>query len=457
MRDRDNQEMFNWIDHLDIRHSSIELDEIKETESGNCDQEALERIKAVTMTKLGLHALNVKEPKSIFFRKYKIRLSYIAAVICIAVLISIVVRTPDVKAQLQKWLQYIPGYATVQETDKQNVLYVLESPIKHEIGARVLEIREVVIGDKDANIAVTTKGMDRIDQFVLNNSLGDSYIFSYQSLGSSTGGWSGDFHYDGEIQITEDMSLSIEEMGEIIPIKLTVADKVNRIEELGATMVRNGIGLTAVIGAQDANKVRVTILPILTPNMRIQSYGFASMDHIPGAKLMTDQNQVVPFEQTELSPSPNEIYFQRNQSGTNGFNLTIPALSIQQKLDKPIKISIPIPAEGTKILNEQILLGGIPVDLVKVERIPEDRASNQIRIYLDTHYDADEPRNIMYFGPDYGYEHKGGGYSFNRNETSWAIEYLDIEIESNDKLATFFITEGNFLYKGPWEFNLKVN
>ncbi|MDB5054331.1 MAG: hypothetical protein JWM44_2381 [Bacilli bacterium] len=462
MNDNLEKEMFKLIDQLDLRQEIKVLNSVEHAEEIIMDDEDIRRMKINTFAKLGLVPNDDIHPERALLRIVSLKKKWsrllVASLLALVLLASFAMGSPEIRAQIRKVFQYIPGFASVQETEGQTILFVMPMPVVQKIGSGQLEIRGVSIGDKQSYVSLTGKNIAWLETITLRNEAGKSYVLSNSIESASSGEWTGSYYIEGAIQATDQMVLAYGDIAPSVPFQLASAKTVDRVQDLGVTQTHQGISLTAVTAPADGDKTKVTIIPQLPANMRIESFGISPIYNLAQAKLSANDHKEIPFEQDLTFPNPNEFYFHQGENKQGDYKLTLPALGVVRQSEQDDQITLPIPSNGVMMLNKQITILGFPVDLIRVERNPDDpnkRDSDFIRIYFDLHYDAASRESLLSFWPDFAILKKSGGAGEKSNETTKALEYMDLDVEHNAKEYTFYVKEAHTLVRGPWEFNLR--
>jgi hypothetical protein len=250
------------------------------------------------------------------------------------------------------------------------------------------------------------------------------------------------------------MKLNIEELGgEQLSINLKKASQAERMEDLGSTSVSNGISLTAIPTPTEGNKTKVTLIPQLPPQIRLMGFGLSQYEYLEQPKLTTHNGVEIPIERDNVFPNISELFYEKASQESNQYRLLIPSFAFSQQLDKPLKITVPIPAEGTTIVGKQVQILGFPVDIVQTERVKLNEQGKQvdhIRVYFDVHYDPAAVQSLKTLSLDM--MKQNGGYGTMHDEQTMVIQYMEIPIEPGQK-KTFdlYIAEGQLVHRGPWE------
>ncbi|SEG37065.1 Tat pathway signal protein [Paenibacillus sp. UNC499MF] len=365
---------------------------------------------------------------------------------------------PEVAAQMRRVLQYLPGFGGVTDSEKteQRVEYVQPQPSVHKIGRGTVEIRGVSIGEKHSTITLVGTGIPKNDEVVLRNIYGDKYLFRQAMITGAEGGWTGLYGYEGRIKVTDGLVLLAGK--DSFPLKLVTPQEAEQIEDLGPTEEHNGIRLTAVSTAVNEQKMKVTILPQIAGQTKIDSYGFhSSYNEIPPAKLLaSDTEKEIPYSQDEAFPNPNEVYWDRTEGMEGGVKLVMPALALTRNYENPASIRLPIPEKGSLEINRTFDLFGFPVKVSRVERILKgekidgegDAGEDSIRIWFELHGDEQAAETLYEFPPSL----LNGGAVWHRNEQTDKLEWMLLSVQPGQKEYELKVSSLHTRVKGPWEF-----
>lgn len=462
-------DLFHKLDQLDDDQSNLLMSQMALTDEEPIAAEMLARIKAETFAKLGLsHALvtTVERVSSIGdlskpTRTHHVQIrNRIIAVGIASVLIAayLVISSPEVRAQIHKVFQFLPGFAIVQDTEKQQIQYVLPNPIEMQAVTGKIEIRGLSIGIEQSSATAVGPGIPAVRSFLLHDGKGREYLFTSGYFSGSGSKWTGGFYHVGPIEVTEDMSLSIDEQTTSIPIRLSKVEQADQINDFGVTDTHHSVSLTALSKTEDNGKTKVTLLPQVPSGMRIESYGFSQYDYLTKPELLNDKDEYIEVQRDVDFPNPNEFSFQKDGEATSSYKLIISAISAVMKETKQESFTVPIPTQGEIVLNKTIAVSGFPVEITKVERLPNASGTSQtvgLKIYFNLHYDANIAESLMYFTPDFAKYETSRGAQWQVNEQTRAMEYLIVEVPPKEKEYTFYIADAHITIRGPWEFQLQ--
>ncbi|MBO9608664.1 MAG: hypothetical protein J7639_22110 [Paenibacillaceae bacterium] len=462
-----------WLDNMD-QLSEEELmvllsgdDCFPSRGAAETDSQTIAAIKSRTFERLGLvvegtpgSSRDSDARREAAGRKGALRWAAIAVIAGLAVLGALIVGSPAVRAQIEKMLQYIPGYANVQEGTDDAPRYVLPTPVeaKGENG-RMVQLRAVSIDRKQATIDLAGEGAAFPEQIELENTAGERIelksSMGQRGLGTAGWKWTALYWYRGEIAVPKDgkFYLRYEGLTEPIAVQLQPAKSIRNMEELGTTVVKNGVALTAVVAEEGNESQRVTLLAQMPGNIKIQSYGIHPDPSIARTFLYTPSGERTEVVQDPAFPNPNEFILKRDPSETGLYRLAVDGIVAVKKADKAATATLPVPKEGKLDVNIPLTIVGYPVDLLSVERIKQpDKTFDSMLITLDAHYRADRPDNLLGFFPDADRHGRGGGLSSNGDPATGQIKQLWVEIDRKSSTYAMKVTEARILINGPWEF-----
>ncbi|MFF2156389.1 hypothetical protein ACFVVQ_13820 [Paenibacillus chitinolyticus] len=143
--------------------------------------------------------------------------------------------------------------------------------------------------------------------------------------------------------------------------------------------------------------MKLTILPQLPGEVKINSYGFNSFyKEIPSAKLFNSgTGEEIPYTQDETFPNSSEIYWERGKEAEGGAKLVIPALVLTRSYDQPAETLYEFPPS---LLN--------------------------------------------------------GGAVWHRNEQTDKLEWMLLSVQRGQKEYELKVTSFHTRVEGPWEFSV---
>lgn len=464
---QDEKLVFKWTDQLDVSQAEVGDIEVGGVER---DDERLALIKARTFAKLGLSDTGITisqversatsnssspgTPVDLHIRPVKRsnwKMTLAASILAIVLIASVALVSPEVRAQVRKVIQFIPGFATVQQFGDDHVRYVLPTSIVKMFGEGRLEIRGIQIGDKLSQISITGSRVPSFKSLELVNDKGDRYAFGFSTLQYARE-WMGGYYYRGPIRITDGMELVIPDVAERIPVTLEHAGQADRIEDLGSTAIMEGISLTAVTAPVEGERVKVTLISQLPPDSRLETYGFGPYDYMDQPRLTSESGQELTIHRDAAYPGKNEFYYDPIAE-QQAVKLNIPSMLLDIQMKKPLVIRVPIPADGQLDVHKQVSILGFPVDIVKTERVRQNQNGlpvDNVRVYFDPRYDVAAAQSLLMFNVEIN--GINGGYETKFDEATGAIEFMEFPIQpENKKQYSFTVKEGQVLYRGPWQ------
>lgn len=383
-----------------------------------------------------------------------------AAIAGIVALGALIAGSPAVRAQIEKLMQYIPGYANIQEAPGDAPRYVLPKPVEVSgENGRMVQLRAVSIDRDLATIDLAGEGLSFPEQIVLENTAGAQFVLK-RSMGLRATGdegwkWTAFYWYQGEIAIPEDGKFVIryEGLPEPIGFSLQPAKSVRNMEELGATVAKGGITLTAVVAEDGDDRQRITLLAQIPDGLRIQSYGIHPDPTVARTFLYTPTGERKTIVQDPAFPNANELILERDPAETGQYRLVVDGIDAVKKAEQATTVTLPVPKEGALDVNKSVTIAGYPVDIKSVERVRQpDLEYDSLLVYLDAHYQEDRPDNLMGFFPDADRNGKGGGAASQGDLKTGQIVKLWVDIDKDIKAYKMSVSEARIQINGPWEF-----
>jgi hypothetical protein len=376
-----------------------------------------------------------------------------AVLLAVALTSAYSASSSEVRAQVRKWLQFIPGFAAVETSEGNAARYILAEPVVQPWQEGSIELRGVSIGEPYSSISIAGSAGPDAKAVTLKNADGQTYVFKYATI-TRAGEWLGHYYYQGTVRATEEMEVSFDNGAAAMKFRLQPAAGADRIEDLGETSDGGGFPITAVVASAEGAKRRVTLLPQPPAGIRITSYGMADYEAMEKPVLTDGSGKRIDMLRESTFPNPNEFSFMPDSAGADSYRLVLSAVTAVKHADKPVKLSFPVPEEGSLTLNKRIDLLGYPVDIVRVER-PSDRP-DLVRIYWDMHYDVSAPHSPLLFFPDPGYTGKSGGAGAKTDEATGAMLYMELATTPGEKEHVLYVSDLTLLIRGPWAFDLPL-
>ncbi|MDR6549936.1 hypothetical protein [Paenibacillus qinlingensis] len=470
MNKKIDKEWYRKMDQLNDHQSNFVMSQLDIHENEPIAAETLARIKAQTYSKLGLSQsppvttvestpTSSDGEKQKLASHVKMRNRMIAVGAASVIFIAIfAMSSPVVRAQIHKVFQFLPGFATVQDSEKQLVHYVLQSPIEAPTLVGNIQIRGISIGDQYTNVTLVSAGTPSMRSFTLSNGEGTSYLIKYGSISSAGNEWIGSYYYEGSIKVTDNMRLTLDSQLPSIPIHLAKVEEADHINDLGVTDTHHEVSITALLRSTDQNTTKVTLLPQAPAGMQIKAYGLSPYDYVDKPELTTNKEEAVTYYRDPNFPNPNEFSFKRDGASSTSYHLKIPAVLATLQSPKSESFTVPIPAQGIIDVNKSIMISGYPVDITKVERVPSNASASEfggLKIYLDMKYNAQAASSLLSFTLDYMKLKNTSGSNWRVNDQTRAMEYVVVDFPVKDTTFTFYIKEAHIIIRGPWEFQLQ--
>lgn len=401
-----------------------------------------------------LAQLDSDPSRSISRRRRQSRFS--AAILLIVIMAAFLFSSGDVRAQVQRVLQFLPGFGVVEEKSSPTAAaLVLQQPVIWQQEVQRLTVDSALIGPARSVVSLTGSGTPLKD-LTLRNEKGKAYTLASHMV-STSGGWTGTFWTDEPVDPGNGL-MELEAPGlPAVRLSLSPAPAAASYEELGATSTVGEISVTAMVLPLAGSERRVELVPQLPGEWKVLSYGIQPINKDARMTLSDSDGKPYPFSQT-ASPfsKPNEIRYSEPAGQEKPLKLTLPYLLVQGTAEPVHKVQIPIPSKGSAEVNERFYLAGLPVDIEKVER----SGPTALTVYVNTHYDAAKDRNLLDFGhnPNYGgvlREKEFGGFSSKFDERSGATYVYYFQIKKDQKIFSFYPVDPQVLMKGPWQLSLE--
>ncbi|OPA79021.1 hypothetical protein BVG16_07910 [Paenibacillus selenitireducens] len=442
--DADEKHFFKLMDQMNPE-SFTSLEDIDIHETGALDIDALSRIKKKTFQTLNHPTLTSQEPTKAI-KKKNIWFTGITAAALLILGVGLSLST-NVQAELRNMLQFIPGFGTVQEKSNDNPTYVLERPISVSLETGELTVEGILMQDDYTLINLYGNETERVKELTLVTDTGDVYPFHPSSISSSSalGPWVGTYSINQAIPRSEKsrFTLRIEDRS-IGPFKLVPAHTSETLQGLGPSSEHNGIRIVAVQSALAEEHDQIHLLSQLPEGQEVDSYGKKPLAEDINISLMDHQGKNVDILQDADFVKESRLVFQRPSQDVLPLTLTIPSIRVVDRNAKAT-VTLSIPEQGTAEVNQTLSLAGFPITFTQVHRLSE----NEVRIYVNMHFDPNQPKTMQYFAID-ALKLDGQSYSTHINESSRALEELNLPIQPGRKSLTFYIQDPLILLQGPW-------
>lgn len=477
-----------WFDLTDelVEDQCLQKETLPEpADSPVLDNEAMKRMKTATFTRLGLSvpdstalgneaatwSVKTTEASPIHYvrkspgARRRISVLTVWAVVSIIIVAASLVAAalPEVRAQLLKAFQFIPGFASVQDTESHGIQYTLNAPlyVQDENGRGQIEIRGLSIGDNLTYATLTgSGGAHRVENLVLRNAEGIRYTLQRGTMAFSSD-WQGTYYTYDRVQVSNPMEIWIDGVGDSYLLHLQEAQSAANVSDFGVSDTHGGINLTAISQEMEDGRTKISLVSQLPSLTRINAYGLQSFD-LHKTVLTDEQGNIIPISKDEVYPNPNEFYYKRDPVNKAGYRLAVPELGIVRQFEKPFKLTIPIPEEvGETIeVNRTVEIFGHPVTVLRVKRINPDPGSNLadrralLQIDFDMHFDPAAEESLLLLKLDYTAYRSSSGGSLKFNEQTGAMEYMTVDVAMNSRSFTMILKDASLAVRGPWEFKL---
>jgi hypothetical protein len=454
MADIEDKKVFEWIDQLDPDDLKG-LEELEPFAGEGPDAAAWFRIKHRTFAQMGFGKegnRNVVIEPTLPLRKIALRAPkrWLAAV-CAAVVLSTVVITfsPNVRAELKKVLQFIPGFGYVQQySDPAQKAYVLQKPVETQGENGKVTVDGVLIQGARGQIALSGDQVSAttFKSVILDTDLGQ-FEFKQSTASWGNGGpWQAGYYYEGSIPFNGLGNATLRLGNTVIgPLHLTQAKTADDLLGLGPSDFNNGIRITGVVTPLDGNHRKVNLLTQLTGQQIVDSFGKEPITVGRQLQLTDGKGNTLEIIKDSGFAKPRELLFDDPTGGEEYYQLMIPSIRIVDPEVPHEKVTLPVPVEGIQDIHVTLNISGFPIDFTRVERVNE----KSVRVEVNTHFDATQPKTLQ----NYRLFNKDGigmSYSSKVNESSRAIELEWLEVKPGQKEISFYIGEPQIVVKGPW-------
>lgn len=476
---------FDLVDHLEEEHCGHIWTLLEPADSPALDKETMQRMKMDTFHRLGLPAPETERrgAKSAVSpdalpeaaadcharrlpatrRRFSVMTVWAVVSIIIIAASLIAVSLPEVRAQLLKAFQFIPGFASVQDTETHGIQYAISEPlvVQDGRGHGEIEIRGLMIGRNLAYATLTGNGgAHEVQKLMLRNTDGTEYTLQRAHLVRGTD-WQSNYYTYDKVEVSETMLLWIDGTEGPYSLRLVEAKSAASIDAFGASDAHGGIGLTAVSQEMDDGRTKISLISRLPLRTKINSYGLQSFD-LHKTVLLDLQENEIPIAQDAVFPNPNEFYFKRDSVNTAGYRLVIPELGIVRQFEKPFKMKLPVPDEAgeTVEVNRTVQIFGHPVTVLRIKRMDPDPGNelagrrSLLQIDFDMHFDPVAEESLLLLNLDYTAYPNSSGSSLKFNEQTGAMAFMTVDIAKSAKSYTMILKDASLAVRGPWEFRL---
>lgn len=444
-----------------------------------------ENVRNKTFEKLGISVeCLVKSTTSKKEKFYKTILFRKLAATAAAIVIIIGIFSSDyVTAAIGKLLQYIPGLnITLEQEDER---FILKDTINITKGDNYIKLLSVIVDNKNQSIYVSIRGNNKKCKNVsVKFKNGKEYDLPIYSVGSGGSDWVGDYSYNPKFYKPKKDTFTYMDGDELniilndkenmlIPVKLEKPDTLHSYDELGPTVNKNGLSITA-IPTLNNNELEINLLTpniaggrvdeyALQPDYKDNEYRHAGL--LAGRITLKDKEGNILKGRTPNSlytPPLSEFYFDISGNNNKEFKLAIPYVKVKYEVKKDIKIVLPEVGKKLEYENNTIDLKGYKLKINSIER-PEN---TRVIINFDTNYNEEATEslldiypavNIQLFGEPI-YDSWSRSYEINATKTIGPMNKLDIELnKKNLHQFNLYIETITTVKRGPWEFDINLD
>ncbi|OMF37727.1 hypothetical protein BK133_04095 [Paenibacillus sp. FSL H8-0548] len=395
-------------------------------------------------TRIGIAraAGELAEERKAYARKRSLLLGCIAASLAGIIILSMTVWNTEVRASIQKALQFLPGFGVVSH-EADDTRLVLKQPVHWELDGVQIDITSLTIDSEQTLIMMSGNGGTRFGDFVTLYQEGKAFEVKHNMAQMANAAWTALYWYDGRLELdTGKASLKIDSNGKeiTIPIVLEEADSFASYEDVGPTVTANGISVTAALGREEA-KTRIFLAARHSGKFRISSFG---LHESFGTQLSIQDDRGTPVD-IELihgiSAPANDFYVQLPESSNRSYTLRIPAITAAYD----DQATVVLQAETNVDLNRKVELAGFPFMITGTELIED----NALRVYVDMDYDDRAPSSLVMF------RLKRQGHMAKLSEGRHVLEYIEFDIEPGKKKVKLTLERPEVVIRGPWEILIK--
>lgn len=449
MAQREDKEIFDWVDRLNPKVMDG-VEEIAPYEDEKVDEATWHRIRKRTFARLEA-GLEDGEKKPKLSRKTIYRRWLVAASAVIIVVTAFVSVSPDARAEIKKMLQFIPGFGFVQpDVDSDQVAYILPKPLESNGEYGKITVEGMLIQSSGGQIFLEGDNLSgtSVDNLTLVTEQGEFAFKRGHSSWGEGGPWLANFYYEGEIPSggLEHATLKFGNIT-ISTLHLERAENADDLADFGSSDSRNDIRITGVVTPLDGSHRKVNLLTLLPEGQKVDSFGKQPIAEGLDLQLSGDGASELSINQDIGFIKAQELLFD-DPTGSEFYQLIIPAIRIVDSGAKKVKVTLPVPEEGTREVTVTSRLADFPVEFTKIERV----SSELVRIDVNTHFDVNQERTLQ----NYRLFKKDGGfmsYSSKLNDGTNAVEAEWLSVEPGQKEITFYMGEPQIVVKGPWILN----
>lgn len=395
------------------------------------------------MTRIAAAALERELPAG---RRGRRALAIAAALLALFVLSAVIANHDQVWAALRKTFQFSPGTGIVSEEETPSERYVLKKPIVLNFSYGQITITGIHSDEEMTYITMAGEQAPRVESVELVNEQGEVFDIprnmSEWTAGEWTAGeWTASFWRKGKLDLKGSIKLRLPlHPTREVEARLEQADAVAGYAELGKTATVNGLSVTA-IADRVGDRARISLVSPPQSSFRIKSYGIiASARYGSNESLIVKDDSGTSLELSfvrGMGAPQSEFYFPLADRPGASYTMSIPEVSVVY----PGEVTVKLPAVTSEGLNKTFEIAGYPVTITKTERTKP----GSLRIYTDLHTEGRPDRMLYNLGVD-------GGSTAKLNERTWAVEYMEFEVEPDAKSVTVTFTRPTVSLRGPWAF-----
>ncbi|WP_217595168.1 hypothetical protein [Cohnella sp. GbtcB17] len=374
-------------------------------------------------------------------RRGRRALAIVAALLALFVLSAVIANHDRVWAALRKTFQFSPGTGIVSEEETPSERYVLKKPIVLDVGEGKITITGILSDREMTYITMAGERSPRMESLELVNEQGEVFDIPRSMSTWTAGEWTASFWLKGKLDLKGAIRLRLPlQPAREVEARLEQAAAVAGYAELGKTATVNGLSLTA-IADRVSDRARISLVSPPQSSFRIDSYGI-----ITSARYGSNEPLIVKDDAGTslglsfvrgMSAPQSEFYFPLTDRPGASYTMSIPEISVVY----PDEVTVKLPAVTSEKLNKTFEIAGYPVTITKTERTKP----GSLRIYTDLHTEG-RPDSMLYnLGIDRGSTAK-------LNERTWAVEYMEFEVEPDAKSVTVTFTRPTAALRGPWTF-----
>jgi hypothetical protein len=455
MADTVDNKVFDWMDRLDPEKLKG-LNVIEPFDAEGLEDEAWVRIKKRTFAQLDYpeegqenRMTETDIPVKRVARRLPSKRWFAAACAAFVLCTALITSSKDVRAELRKVLQFIPGFGYVEQIDDSvQMAYVLQKPVETEGKNGKVTVDGVLIqgGKGQINLSGNQVSAASIETIILSTKKGQ-YEFkrSYASWGNG-GPWQAGYSYEGSI-VLNGLSNSMIQLGETVigPLNLTQAKTADDLLGLGSSDLQNGIRITGVVTPLNGNSRKVNLVTQLPGKQIVDSFGKEPISDGQQLQIMDSKGKTLEVLKDTGFSKPRELIFEDPTGGVENYQLTIPYIRIIDQSIPHQKVTLPVPLEGSKDIHVTLNIGGLPLDFTRVERINQ----KSVRFDVNVHFDATQMKSLQSYKL-FTKDAIGLPYTTKMNESTRAIEMEWLDILPGQKEISFYIGDPQIVIKGPW-------